>query len=615
VNASERTVARRATQMLAAAVLLACLACAGSRPPLPYPPGPEGQPRRGGHAIFLREEDPDFLDPALSYGTYSAPLIECVYRTLLEYTDAPGTAGAVLAPELAESMPEVREGGRLIAFKVRREARFGKPLHRHITAADFKYAIERLFRVNSPGVSFYHHIEGADRVIAGQDTALAGVIARGDSLYFRLTRPDPIFLSILSLSFAAPLPREIAEPYAASFSQHTVSSGPFEIAEYTPRRRVLLVRNPDYHGTPAWLDTFELKLSVTPINAVALIRRGLADGGFFEVPGSELGRLRRDSTWSRQVDLADGLSTWFLFMNTRVRPFNDPRVRQAVAWAIDRRALAKAWSGKATPAGEFLPPGMPGARILGRYQGPDTARARRLLRAAGYPNGFETTLFGYTADPIPREAAIVQQNLADVGIRVRLDLSEAAGYTSFAGDTSNRVPFGFYGWFADYVDPSNFFDTLLNGRRITAIHNINLSLFDDPEVNARIDRAMTTDDPERRTRMWQEIDSLVMERAPVATTVHSLESRLYAPRIGGWYRHVTRILKIESLYLKEPGARALAGAGTPLASRSAGAARARTAQHAPIAAGPALESSGPGTASPPARPRRPTPASARRRSS
>ena len=549
--------------------------CAAPRPTLRYPPGPDGgHPRMGGHAIFTREEDPDYLDPALSYGTYTAPIIEGVYRGLLEYADTPGPAGARFIPELATSLPDVREGGTLYAFRVRPDARFGAPLHRHITAADFKYAIERLWRVNSPGVDFYAGIVGADRLEAGKDTALAGVIARGDSLYVRLRRPDVTFLHVMAMSFTCPLPREIVERYPNQFSQHSVSSGPFQVAEYTPRRRVLLIRNPDYCGTPAWLDTFELRLSVASINGVALIRRGLADGGIFEVPAAEFGRLRRDPLWRQQVMVSDALSTWFVFMNVRVPPFNDPRVRQAVAWAIDHRAIAKAWSGAAAPAGEILPPSMPGARPIGAYAGPDTARARALLREAGYPNGFATTLYSYTTDPQPREASILQQNLADIGIRARIDLSEAAGYSAFAGDTSNHVPLGVYGWYADYPDPSNFFGPLLDGARIRPILNNNLSMFDDRAVNARFDRAMATTDDSARAVIWRQMDSLVMAAAPLAPTVHPLETRVFSPRLGGWYHHITRLLKIDRLYIKEPLPPPAPVAGAH-ASRDAHAAAAR----------------------------------------
>lgn len=526
--------------------------CARPEPTSGFPPGPVGEPRRGGSLRFVREEDPDYLDPALSYGTYTAPLIEAVFRTLLDYVDAPGREGARLVPDLAEALPDLREGGTLYCFKVRPAARFSEPVGRHVTAADFKYAIERLFRVNSPGVPFYRHVVGAERVLAGTDSVLPGVIARGDSLYIRLVRPDPIFLQIFSMSFSSPLPREWVERWPDRFSRHTVATGPFRIAEYVPRQRVLLVRNADYWGTPAWLDTLELRLSVSPINAVAMIRRGEADGGFFEVPAPEYARLRSDSLWKRQIEIGDGLNTWYLFMNVRREPFDDVRVRQAVCWAIDRRAIVKVWSGKAVPAGEFLPPSMPGAAPLNRYFGPDTAKARALLREAGYPNGLDVTLHGFTIEPTNREAAVIQQNLAAVGIRAKLSLSESAAYTSFAEDTSNHVAFGQYAWYADYVDPSNFFDTLLNGRRITAIHNENLSLYDEPQVNALMERAMATADDSARARLWTEVDRRVMDDAPVCPTVHVFSSRLYAPRVGGWYRHITRILKLEALYRKRP---------------------------------------------------------------
>jgi len=538
-------------------LLLACAAsCVKPEVQPRFTPGPvfDGPRARGGHAIFMREEDPDFLDPALSYGNYTAPLIETVFRTLLDYEDRPGPEGNRLIPELAESLPDVREGGTLYAFKVRRDARFSAPLGRHVTATDFKYSIERLFKVGSPGCNFYRSIVGAAAVLAGKDSVIGGVIARDDSLYFRLERPDPTFLSMLTMSFTSPVPREVAERHPNDFSQHTVATGPYRIVEFTPRRRVLLVRNPDYWGTPAWLDTFELKLGISSVNAVAQIRRGRADGGFFEVPPGEFVRLKSDAYWTKQVPVADAINTMFLFMNTRVKPFDDVRVRQAVNWALDRQALIKVYSGKATPAHEFLPPSIPGFAPGTRYHGPDVDRARALLREAGYPNGFDTRLYGWTTEPGPRLLTLVQQQLAQVGIRAQLDLGEAAGYTSMAQKVSNRIPFGIYGWYADYLDASNFFDTLLNGERIQPIHNNNLSVFDDRETNALIARAMSTADDSTRIGMWRRIDERVMELAPVAPMFHLQESRFYSPRLGGWYRHVTRLFKIETLYMKPPGA-------------------------------------------------------------
>ena len=554
--ARARTPHRIRAFVRAAIVLLVTLAAGCSKRSdslfATYEPGPEGTPQRGGKIVLTREEDPDFLDPALSYGTYSAPLIEAVFRTLLEYEDLPGPAGATLRPEIAETLPDLRENGTLYAFKIRPNVRFGAPVNRAITAADFKYSIERLFKVGSPGISFYSGIVGARDVVAGKDSVLSGVIARGDSLYVRLEKPDPVFLQAFTMSFTSPVPPEVARRHPNDFSQHTVPTGPYRVAEFTPRHRVLLVRNPDYWGRPAWADTIELRLGVSTNNATALVRRGLSDGGMFEVPPGEFARMLGDSMWKHQIQLEDPLSCEYLYMNVRVPPFNDVRVRQAVCWALDRRALVKVYSGKAEAAGEFLPPGMPGAKRLGRYMPRDVARARQLLAEAGYPNGFKTRLYGWTVEPGPRLLQVIQQQLAEVGIEAVLDLGETAGYTSMAQDTSNHIAFGIYSWFADYVDPSNFLDVLFNGRRITPTNNLNLSMLDDPETNALIEAALPVMDPAERAERWNRVNERIMDLAPVATTIHQLESRLWSPRVGGWYRHITRILKIESLYVKKP---------------------------------------------------------------
>lgn len=550
-------------RLFPAALLLAALAgCAQRTDVQLYAAGADtgGPPRLGGSAVLVREEDPDYLDPALSYGTYSAPVTEAIFHTLLDYRGVPGPAGAEMVPDLAESLPDLREDGTLYAFRVRADARFSAPLRRHIDAADFKYSIERLFVANSPGVPFYSAIVGADDVLAGRTKNLSGVIARGDSLYIRIREANPVFLQILSMTFTSPVPHEVADAHPNDFSQHTVASGPFMVADFVPRVRVLLVRNPDYCGQPAWLDTIEIRLGVSTANAVAMIRRGLAHGGFFQVPASEVGRLRGDAFWRDQLDIADGLNTSYLFMNVQRPPFDDVRVRQAVNWALDRRAFVKVFAGAALPAQEFLPLGMPGVEPLHPYEGPDLERARALLAEAGYPNGFRTKLFGYTTDPIPRVVAVVQQQLAQAGITCDLDLGEAVGYTSMAGDTSMHVPFGFYAWTADYVDPSNFIDVIMNGLRITPKQNLNLALFNDPGVNAKIHAANREQNDSLRTAMWNALDREIMEKAPIAPLFHQLESRLYGPALGGWYRHITRILKLEQLYLKRPSENAPATA-------------------------------------------------------
>ncbi|MEO5616362.1 MAG: hypothetical protein ABIS67_01200, partial [Candidatus Eisenbacteria bacterium] len=190
-----------------------------------------------------------------------------------------------------------------------------------------------------------------------------------------------------------------------------------------------------------------------------------------------------------------------------------------------------------------------------------------------------TRLYGWTTEPGPRLMQVIQQQLAEAGIEAELDLGETAGYTSMAQDTANHIAFGIYAWFADYVDPSNFLDVLFNGRRITPTNNLNLSMLDDPETNAMIEAALPVMDPAERAERWRKVDERIMDLAPVALTVHRLESRMWSPRVGGWYRHITRILKLESLYVKQPkGVAGQAGERAeqaPLAAAAAPWSRAR----------------------------------------
>src|SRR5437867_705942 len=110
-----------------------------------------------------------------------------------------------------------------------------------------------------------------------------------------------------------------------------------------------------------------------------------------------------------------------------------------------------------------------------------------------------------------------------------------------------RVP---PGWATTRVRTRRVCDVLLNGQRTAAVNNDDLSLFDDPAINDRIERAMGTEDDSTRARLWREIDRAVMEQAPVVPMSHVFESRLYGLWLGGWYRHPTRILKLEDLFVK-----------------------------------------------------------------
>lgn len=560
--------------------LLACLfaalpafpgcRAAGSSP-ASYPGGPDsGTPLHGGKLVFLRETDPDYLDPALAYTLLGSPLVEACGRTLLGFPRRPGADMSRIEPDMAESMPAALEGGRVYALKVRADERFGPPVLRHVTAADFKYTIERLFRVDSPGLSFYLNIQGASDFQLHKAKEIRGLVARGDSLYVRLDSPRPAFLYALAMNFSIPVPPEVGEKHAQDYSQHIVSSGPFNLVEYSPRRRVVFVRNPVCRVQP-FVDTVVVRLGVTAENAVAQIRKGQADGGFFELPASEYARLRRDPAEHDQVQVANDLSVYYLAPNTRIKPFNDIRVRQAAAWAMDRRALVKVWCGKGDVAYEVLPDGIPGHAPGELYLGPDLPKARELLRQAGYPDGVDVTLYARNEEPDPRTAEVFQAQLAEAGFRVKIEIIDGASFYAEVGRPSNNFQLMLGSWIMDFPEGSDFMDVLLNGERITDQHNNNLSLYDNKAVNAAVDRNLAELDPVRRAAEWTRIDRMVMKDCAVAPYLHARNTRYYARRLGGYFYHPIRVLYLDRVYIKAPlpAAGASVGAGAPSAARAA----------------------------------------------
>jgi ABC-type transport system substrate-binding protein len=511
---------------------------------------PDHGPRRGGRITLLSQNGPDYLDPGLAYLTTSWEILPAVNNGLLTYVKAAGAEGMELVPDLAVKMPEVSPDGRRYTFVVRRGVRFGPPLDREVTAADLKYSVERLFRLNSPGVGFYTNIAGARRMSRGEAEGIEGIQVWGDTLIFQLEEPDATFLNKLAMPFAYAVPREMAEEHDQDYSQHHVATGPYMIDQYVPRRRIILVRNPHYRGQEGYADTLEIQLGGNTLNAIAKIKKGQADLSLDTLPPSELPRLKRDPGYRERLRITPIGTLYYIFMNVRLKPFDDLRVRQAVCYAIDKRALLKVWAGQGVVANEILPPEFSAFQPLDLYPGPNLAKARELLAEAGYPDGFKVDFHSQNIDPWPRVCEVVQAQLRQVGIRTTIRLFDTSVYYQLIGRPAERVPMGLSGWYQDYPDPSNFIDVLFNGQRITAVHNNNLSHYDHPEVNRLIGETLRTMDPEVRQQNWRRLDRMITADAPILPYLHLTNHAFVSRRLGGYLYHPSVGTMLTLLYIK-----------------------------------------------------------------
>ncbi|KPL19591.1 MAG: hypothetical protein AMJ92_02210 [candidate division Zixibacteria bacterium SM23_81] len=508
-------------------------------------------PRRGGKIVLLSQNGPDYLDPALAYLSTSWEILPAVYNGLLSYVKAAGAEGLDLIPDLAADMPVVSSDGRTYTFVIKDDILFGPPLSRQVRAADFKYSIERLFRLNSPGVGFYMNIRGAAEISSGRADHIEGIEIWGDTLTFHLLEPDAVFLNKLAMPFTYVVPREVAEDHPQDYSQHSVATGPYMIAQYVPRRRIILVRNPNYSGHEGYVDTLEIQLGANTLNAVAKIKKDQADLLLDVLPPSEIPRLKGDPRYENQLKISPIGSLYYIFMNLQVEPFDDLRVRQAVCYAIDKGALLKVWSGQGTIAHEIIPPEFPAFEALNLYPGPNLEKARELLAEAGYPKGFKTDFYASNLDPNPRAAEVVQAQLRQVGIRTTIRLFDSSVYYQLLGRPAENIPMGLTGWYQDYPDPSNFIDVLFNGNRITAVRNNNVSHYDNLEVNRLIEKTLISMDPETRKQNWRRLDRMINADAPIVPYLHFTNHAFISSRLGGYIYHPSVGTLLTRLYLKE----------------------------------------------------------------
>ncbi|MBI2895318.1 MAG: hypothetical protein HYY06_17315 [Deltaproteobacteria bacterium] len=504
-----------------------------------YPDPDRGSaPRRGGTLRIARESDPDSLDPGRSSGWYTARILVCVHRQLLTFADAEEPEGYELVPDLAVALPEVSEDGRRYTLQVRGGVRYSPPVAREVEARDFQYAIERVLRLATPAAPSYTGIEGAREYQDRRARSVRGIEVAGDRITFTLSKPDPTFPYKLALLAASPVPREAAEGHDDDYSFRSAASGPYEVERYVPRRRIVLRRNPSDASSAGFADRMEIEIGVSVENAYAALRHGELDAVIGDAPPSQLFRFRRDRRWRPNAFLRGFPDMTWIVLNTKVEPFDDPRVRKAVCHAIDPRAIVKAVLGVAVVPKGLLPSTVPGFEEGEACPGGhDPARARELLAEAGLGRGFSTVLYAYNVNPFPRMAEAIQAMLGQVGIDVEIRVVNGSVWDAVVGRRATRPPMVMAEWIASLPDPSDWLENNFSPFRLRADANSNYTEWDTPSARELFRRAADETDPERRMEAWREVAREVNRETIAIPIAEGLAFNVVGARVRGFLFH------------------------------------------------------------------------------
>jgi ABC-type transport system substrate-binding protein len=353
---------------------------------------------RGGTLRMRANLGPDSIDPAVAYSGTSYWLMSLTTDGLVH---GGGPFGAQV-PDLAVSIPTPTDGGKTYTFHLRRGIRYsnGKPLR----AADFRYGIERFFKIGP--FPYFGGIVGATRCAASPKRCdLSRGIVTNDSsrtVTFHLVAPDPGFLDKLAVNFAVPMP--VGTPARRGTTRPLPTTGPYTIESYRPKHSLTLKRNPFFHEwsraaqPDGYVDRIVFDVGGTADDAVADVVGGRADLFSSVLSSDRLSRARlarlaiHDASQLHTFPMTD---TAFLFLNTRVPPFDRLDARRAVNYAVDRAAVVEILGGPkvAEPTCQIIPPNFPGYRpycpytagdpAAGKWTAPDLVKARALIARSG----------------------------------------------------------------------------------------------------------------------------------------------------------------------------------------------------------------------------------------
>lgn len=466
--------------------------------------------------------DPATLDPARISDVYSRAVAEQLFDGLVRFDQT-----LTITPALAQFWKSSRDG-LTWRFTLRKGVKFHHG--RELTSDDVVFSLTRLLdpRLRSNAAEFFFPVKGARQFRDGRAASVAGITALDRyGVQVILDEPHAQFVSVLALGHAKILPRDAVEGRGDGFALQPVGTGPFRFVRWDRGKEVVLAANPEYFdGAPA---VSRLVFRIFPGEPQDAIYRQFEQGALEDSPLPANARGNVSAPRVQYVRRTQFTARFYGF-NTRMKPLDDRRVRQAIVHAVDRDTiLREVFLDRYQPARGVVPPGTPGYNPALKPLGYDPARARELLRQAGYPDGRGLPpLVLWSAaktDRVMKEHELMKRALAGVGVKV--DVRYQTDWPAFSkGLSEGTLPIFLYAWFADIPDQHNFLFLLFHSKSPRNLFGYANPTVDDLLVHARGDPDLA-----HSVELYRRAEQMIVEDAPLLPVWHYVYEHVFQPYV------------------------------------------------------------------------------------
>lgn len=468
---------------------------------------------------------PKSFSPALEMDgiSYNASSQQ-VYNRLVEFK----RGSTEIEPALAESW-EISEDGLTYTFKLRKGVKFHSNKEfspsRDFNADDVLFSFNRQFDQNHP----YHKVSNATYPYfkAMKFPDLLKSVEKVDDYTVKITlnKKDATFLSSLGMDFISIYSAEYADKMLKAGKPETIDTdpigtGPFVFAGYQLDQRSRYLANKDYWKGKADIDRLVFEIVPDATTRYAKLQAGSCD--LIDFPNAtDIAKMKTDP----KVNLLsqEGLNIAYVAFNTEKAPFDNVKVRQALNYAVDKKAIIDiVYQGAGVAAKNPLPPTIWGYNNEIKDDEYNPEKAKQLLAEAGYPNGFETELWVQpvvrASNPNPRRMSeIIQSDWEKIGVKAKLVSYEWGDYIKRT--KAGELTAGTYGWSGDNGDPDNFLSPLFGSANVG---NSNYARFKNAELDALLEKAIGLSDKGERAKLYEQAQVLLKEQSPWINVAHSI---------------------------------------------------------------------------------------------